>query len=121
MSAAANLTMYLADLNQTVAATAATLMNATGEGSATADGVATMVIPKRIPVDSAEWFKTFGRQFMDTEVNRPGPAVQQADALLSDLRPTLSELRHTLFELRHTLKIITSKHPTSKQQTSDHH
>ncbi len=56
MSAAANLTMYLADLNQTVAATAAT--------------VATMVIPKRIPVDSAEWFKTFGRQFMDTEVNR---------------------------------------------------
>jgi hypothetical protein len=70
MSAAANLTMYLADLNQTVAATAATLINASGEGSAIADGVATMVIPKRIPVDSAEWFKTFGRQFMDTEVNR---------------------------------------------------
>ncbi len=70
MSAAANLTMYLADLNQTVAATAATLINATGKGFASADGVATMVIPKRIPVDSAEWFKTFGRQFMDTEVNR---------------------------------------------------
>jgi hypothetical protein len=97
MSAAANLTMYLVDLNQTVAATAATLINATGEGSATADGVATMVIPKRIPVDSAEWFKTFGRQFMDTEVNQTQKPEQQADALLSDLRLTLSELRRTLF------------------------
>lgn len=58
MSAAANLTMYLVDLNQTLQAVAAN--NATG-------GVATMVIPKRIPLDSAEWFKTFGRQFMDSE------------------------------------------------------
>jgi hypothetical protein len=58
MSAAANLTMYMVDNNQTLVAAA---MNATG--------AATMIIPKRIPVDSTEWFKTFGRQFMDTEVH----------------------------------------------------
>jgi hypothetical protein len=32
-----------------------------------------------------------------------GPAVQQADALLFELRRTLFELRRTLFELRRTL------------------
>ncbi len=110
MSAAANLTMYLADLNQTVVATAATLINASGEGSATADGVATMVIPKRIPVDSAEWFKTFGRQFMDTEVNQTWACRTAGQrTLLSDLRRTLSELRPTLSKLRRTLKITTNK------------
>ncbi len=32
-----------------------------------------------------------------------GPAVQQTDALLSELRRTLTELRRTLSELRRTL------------------
>jgi hypothetical protein len=35
-----------------------------------------------------------------------GPAVQQADALLFELRRTLFELRRTLFELRRTLYCI---------------
>jgi len=48
------------ELNQTLQAAVA--------ANATDGGVATMIIPKRIPIDSAEWFKTFGRQFMDTEV-----------------------------------------------------
>jgi hypothetical protein len=52
-----NLTMYV-DLNQTLTAV---MNNASVGGN-------TMTIPKRIPFDSAEWFKTFGRQFMDSEV-----------------------------------------------------
>ena len=53
---ASNLTIYV-DLNQTLAAIA----NNNSSGNM-------MTIPKRIPVDSAEWFKTFGKQFMDSEV-----------------------------------------------------
>ena len=53
---ASNLTMYV-DLNQTLAAIA----NNNSSGNM-------MTIPKRIPVDSAVWFKTFGKQFMDSEV-----------------------------------------------------
>ena len=53
---ASNLTSMYVDLNQTMAA-----MSNASSGN-------TMTIPKRIPIDSAEWFKTFGRQFMDSEV-----------------------------------------------------
>lgn len=52
---ASNLTNMYVDLNQTLAA----VSNASSGN--------TMTIPKRIPIDSAEWFKTFGRQFMDSE------------------------------------------------------
>jgi len=63
---ASNLTNMYVDLNQTLAVVA----NASAGN--------TMTIPKRIPIDSAEWFKTFGRQFMDSEVEivsllRPAP------------------------------------------------